>query len=230
MGKHKRLSNPHRWSNTLQSGQAYAVTADGTVVACDVTHDLKFSLIAGETPDFGKHYLVESASGDLLQVVRIEEDFSVTDRFVVYILEANPIEYEEPIFCYRTADEESFKQLEFAYEWVELDSLGDDMLFLGLNCSMAFSAASYPGCKGNCIYFTDDGGRHTVLARETAYGDPQELRDEEMDEEERRLLHQSIGSYDIGIFDMRTKSIYRCEEMKGRCFPIPPVWIVPNPW
>ena len=42
------------------------------------------------------------------------------------------------------------------YEWVNVDSLGDQALFLGGNSSVSLSASSFNGCKVNCIYFTDD--------------------------------------------------------------------------
>ncbi|XP_022140734.1 F-box protein SKIP23 [Momordica charantia] len=40
-------------------------------------------------------------------------------------------------------------------KWVEVDDLGDTMLFLAENCSFSASASSLSGCKGNCIFFTD---------------------------------------------------------------------------
>ena len=42
------------------------------------------------------------------------------------------------------------------YDWVNVDSLGDQALFAGDNSSMSLSASSFNGCKANCIYFTDD--------------------------------------------------------------------------
>lgn len=38
--------------------------------------------------------------------------------------------------------------------WVPVDSLGDQVLFLGDDCSLSVSARDFEGCKGNCIYFT----------------------------------------------------------------------------
>ena len=42
------------------------------------------------------------------------------------------------------------------YKWVNVDSLGDQALFVGDNSSMSLFASSFNGCKANCIYFTDD--------------------------------------------------------------------------
>ncbi|PIA63441.1 hypothetical protein AQUCO_00201052v1 [Aquilegia coerulea] len=41
-------------------------------------------------------------------------------------------------------------------KWVQVQSLGDQMLFLGQNSSVSVSATGIPGFKGSCIYFTDD--------------------------------------------------------------------------
>ena len=39
--------------------------------------------------------------------------------------------------------------------WYQVQSLGDDVLFLGLNSPLAISSHDYPVYKRNCIYFTD---------------------------------------------------------------------------
>ncbi|PON49969.1 F-box domain containing protein [Parasponia andersonii] len=39
--------------------------------------------------------------------------------------------------------------------WVELQSLDDQILFLGEDCSFSVSAHNFGGCKGNCIIYTD---------------------------------------------------------------------------
>ncbi|XP_058217554.1 F-box protein At2g26160 [Rhododendron vialii] len=45
---------------------------------------------------------------------------------------------------------------QFAKEWVEINSLGDDALFLGDNYSLSVTASNFPGCQANCVYYTDD--------------------------------------------------------------------------
>ena len=39
--------------------------------------------------------------------------------------------------------------------WYQVQSLSDDVLFLGLNSSLAISSHDYLVYKRNCIYFTD---------------------------------------------------------------------------
>ncbi|KAM7268803.1 hypothetical protein ACFE04_010969 [Oxalis oulophora] len=45
---------------------------------------------------------------------------------------------------------------EFEYEFIEVETLGNQALFLGRNASFSLSATSTNWCRGNCIYFTDD--------------------------------------------------------------------------
>ena len=42
--------------------------------------------------------------------------------------------------------------------WVKVKNLGDQVFFLGKDSSFSVSATEYSGCKGNCIYFTDENG------------------------------------------------------------------------
>ncbi|XP_062077217.1 F-box protein SKIP23-like [Humulus lupulus] len=39
--------------------------------------------------------------------------------------------------------------------WVEIESLGDQILFLGEDCSYITSAKNFSGCRGNCIIYCD---------------------------------------------------------------------------
>ena len=91
-----------------------------------------------------KCYLVECGR-DLLLVVRSfnrvgvegQRDVAVTKGFEVFRLEMGG-----------DCDGESSS--------MELKSLGDKTLFLGLNRSIALLCDECPGFRGNCIYFLDD--------------------------------------------------------------------------
>ena len=37
-----------------------------------------------------------------------------------------------------------------------VNNLGDQVFFLGKDSSFSVSATEFSGCKGNCIYFTDE--------------------------------------------------------------------------
>ncbi|KAH0994319.1 hypothetical protein GBA52_018183 [Prunus armeniaca] len=103
-------------------------------------------------------YVVKSTKGDLLHVVRFcelkKEDGSsssssssssrgeyITTHFMVF--KVPPFNDEE---C------ESYE----SGEYVELESLGDEALFVGDNYSVSVLASKFGGCQPNCIYFTDD--------------------------------------------------------------------------
>lgn len=40
--------------------------------------------------------------------------------------------------------------------WALVKNLGDQVFFLGKDSSFSVSATEFSGCKGNCVYFTDD--------------------------------------------------------------------------
>ncbi|PIA48051.1 hypothetical protein AQUCO_01400561v1 [Aquilegia coerulea] len=79
-------------------------------------------------------YLIES-SGDLLKFVRFVDgkEPSKTILFKVFKLD--------------------FKEK----EWLKVETLGDRALFVGLNYSFSVCTSDFPGCKRNCVYYTDDG-------------------------------------------------------------------------
>ena len=117
-----------------------------------------------------KKYLVECA-GDLLQVNRVIEGSPGRDPA------PDPPNNEEDInsnsddsevdeeaahdLSYSTGTFKVFKLLldpsgEKETDWVEVNDLHGRALFLGDNASMSINAFDFPGCKPNCIYYTDD--------------------------------------------------------------------------
>lgn len=51
--------------------------------------------------------------------------------------------------------------------WIEVKSLGDQAFFLAMDCSFSVSAQELAGCKGNCIYFTDQNDLNLALREVT---------------------------------------------------------------
>ncbi|KAL6493003.1 hypothetical protein OROGR_032762 [Orobanche gracilis] len=87
-------------------------------------------------------------------------------------------------------------------ELEEIDSLKDEVLFVGDNESLCLSSAEFPGCKSDCVYFTDDRT---------------EARDE-----------PRSGARDIGVFNMKDGCVERfeCVESEGsRGIWPPPIWV-----
>ncbi|PWA96455.1 hypothetical protein CTI12_AA039330 [Artemisia annua] len=87
-------------------------------------------------------------------------------------------------------------------KWVAVKDLGDRMLFLGDNCGFSASAKDFPGCKGNCVFFTgqsreDDG---------------------------------AMKSRGVSVFDLETGNIGAIPNNSGysQLFWPPPAWLHPN--
>ncbi|KAK1321418.1 hypothetical protein QJS10_CPA03g01115 [Acorus calamus] len=93
-----------------------------------------------------------------------------------------------------------FELDETTTKWNETKSLGDGMLFLGLNASMWLPSSNFKECKGNSIYFTDDSSyniRHPILREDSG------------------IFHLEDGSFG-SIYGDGMKRLY-------------PNWVVPNP-
>ncbi|KAI5315166.1 PREDICTED: F-box [Prunus dulcis] len=134
----------------LFKGQFYAVDGTGRTVIVGLHSNL--NVVAN--PVFGgdKKFLVES-SGELLVVdmylsMAPETDLDVDDEIIQ--LQFNGCLTE------RTVRFKVFKLDREGKRLVELKSLGDRVLFLGDDCTFSASASELSGCKGNCIFFTDN--------------------------------------------------------------------------
>lgn len=136
-----------------------------------------------------RSYLVE-ASGDLLLVERFIGEF-VNEVGV-------PTQWEDK---YKTLLFQVYKLDSSMKKWEEVESLGDQVLFLGANQSKCVSIRDIPVCESNSIYFTDDSWD--------------------------RINEHNIR-YDLGVFNMEDKSIksyYQCHLLTEP----PPFWIDPEP-
>ena len=86
------------------------------------------------------------------------------------------------------------------YDWVNVDNLGDQALFVG-DTSMSLSASSFNGCKANCIYFTDDNV-------------------------DCYLNCLNGGGYDMGVFSMENGTMKQHYRGKSLSSFAPPVWYI----
>ncbi|XP_059652723.1 putative F-box protein At4g17565 [Cornus florida] len=148
-------------------------------------------------------YIVES-KGDLLLIVRYIGNHVRWDGVVVH--EADLLDEENQCWIcpYLTKLFHVYKLHFGQKKWVQVASLGDDLvLFLGRNQSVSHSAKSFPSCKGNSIYFTDDY-YSDVLAENDMYG------------------------HDTGRFDMENQSIELIDEDDWEKIQAAPIWVVPN--
>ncbi|PIA63466.1 hypothetical protein AQUCO_00201069v1 [Aquilegia coerulea] len=183
-------------------GMLYGLTRANGLVKFELTHDLKQPLahtvlnvhpMSRPTDARFKgvfSYLVESC-GELLMVYRYgnplfyeTKSLHVTEKFSVYKLDQST----EP------------------FQWIQLQSLGDQMLFVGRSSSMSFSATGIPGFNGNCIYFTDDVWPYFFNGDVVRY-----------------------RNSDNGVFyldDEHIESFFKTDDTYS--FNLAPVWVTPN--
>ncbi|CAK9153931.1 unnamed protein product [Ilex paraguariensis] len=178
----------------------YAVDDTGQTVVVDVGLPPSVSVVAHSVFGGDKKVLVESCGNLLLVDVYLsvgpEDDLGYVEEF----------EFYEQFDCYiseRTVRFRVFALDRSGEKWVEVESLGDRMLFLGDNCTFSASASDFPGFRGNCIFFADQffySGR----------------------EEEGVLKSRGIG-----VFDLETGSIGPLADYSGysELFWPPPAWV-----
>ncbi|KAM3746143.1 hypothetical protein ACB098_06G181000 [Castanea mollissima] len=88
---------------------------------------------------------------------------------------------------------------------VKVESLMDQVVFLGGNQSMSLSSHDFSECISNSIYFPDD-------------------RWSEMD------VDYLYGGHDFGLFNLDDEEIRPIYHFNLEKFDPPPFWITPNPW
>ncbi|KAK3013443.1 hypothetical protein RJ639_009361 [Escallonia herrerae] len=95
--------------------------------------------------DISTIHLVESIQGDLLMVQRFTE--------------LNENQEPADVFKCKTVDCKVFKLLRSddlaRLTWVQIESIGDQALFLGDNHAVCVSTSEFPGCTPNSIYYTE---------------------------------------------------------------------------
>lgn len=173
----------------------YAVDKGGDIAICDVS---------GDTPRVSIIQTPQQFSGDMQYLVSSEDDLLLVTRYLGLEFDFDP---HQPRLVYRTTRFEVCRLDWSGPQWKRVRSLGDKVLFIGQNSSFALSASDYPGCSGDCIYYTDDYS-------ETNYDDV-------------------CGEHDLGIFKLRDGGIeslpcYPCNLHYPLQWP-PPLWVAPNP-
>lgn len=177
-------------------GLFYAVNKYGAVAVCDLHGaSVKVSIVQ----------LPRQYDGDMQYLVNSGEELLLVTRSLD--LEYNNVEYYLTL-GYRTVRFEVFRMNWSRPQWEGVVSLGDRMLFIGENSSLSLSASDFPGCVGNCIYYTDD---YCESNNDGVFGD-----------------------YDLGIFKLWDGSIeplpcYPRNSHSHLHWP-PPLWVTPNPF
>ncbi|KAL6654842.1 hypothetical protein ACP70R_008307 [Stipagrostis hirtigluma subsp. patula] len=180
------------------NGLLYAVTGTAGIDAFDLTGP---TVVRKVIMDDIKNYvfehvfIVQAPSGDLLQVWR-EQDVAVGDNADEDAPGRNPSEITK-----ETRKIMLYKVDMAAKELVEVNSLHEHMLFLGLSQSHCLSAEECPQLKGNHVYLTDD---------------------------DRIIAWWKSSCRDIGVFNLEDKSMEEIVSPRCWCSWPAPIWIAPS--
>ncbi|XP_024161660.1 F-box protein SKIP23 isoform X1 [Rosa chinensis] len=182
----------------LFKGQFYAVDGTGRTVVVGLDSNNP-SLAANPVYGGDKKFLVESR-GELLVVdmyLSTDQEVDWDDDDEVSQVQLDGCIYE------RTVKFKVYKMDEAAQKLVQMKSLGDRVLFLGDDCTFSASASELSGCKGNCIYFTDN----------FFYTSGEE--------------EGTFKGRDIGVFDLDNGTIAPLSDYpeSSKLFWPPPVWL-----
>lgn len=181
----------------FHKGKLHALKCNGSVIVFDnIGPNAKVTEIAKppHTVLEFQLYLVESSRGELIMVERVSRPIRKEGS-------------ESSHWFARTLGFRVYKHHLINSSWFPVNNLEDDMLFVGYNSSFSISSSShgFPGCNGNCIYFTDN-----------------------LDVHQDKGIR---GGLDIGVYNLKTR---RIKQLPGfKCDPAdhvwpPPIWVTPS--
>ncbi|PIA39821.1 hypothetical protein AQUCO_02600349v1 [Aquilegia coerulea] len=178
---------------TIYQGKFYTVRSSGQVFVVEGMENLcptiKSFIRSPTHLASDKYYLVESL-GKLLLVTRSRYEPEVDCDLLEE--DSDPISYETTSFTVYRLDFNGPK-------WVEVSNLGKDRaLFVGFNQSFSLKTSDFPGCKGNCIYFTDDYVDH--------------------------CLEEPVGGHDIGVYNLASGIVQKCYPTDALVIKPSPIW------
>ncbi|KAM7257618.1 hypothetical protein ACFE04_013359 [Oxalis oulophora] len=161
----------------------YVCTMDGHLVHSVQVDQLGRNILKHYVWRYPQKYLVESA-GELLLVYRkFGGSFHDDDETSEIIYMTTSFEVVRCIHKFATNGKIDF-------DFVKVDTLDDQALFVGDNASLSLAATSLNGCREDCIYFTDDSNDFYAATK-------------------------NGGGYDMGIYNLRDGTIeqhYKGEE------------------
>ncbi|KAL5697684.1 hypothetical protein ACHQM5_028803 [Ranunculus cassubicifolius] len=173
----------------------YALQTEGHILVCDLNGPSPNIRSIGKAKKIygDKKYLVKSSIG-LLQVRR-EIEYDSDDDSEEWDPETLTNDYPTTF--------EVFNYDPIMDNWEAVNSLDGRVLFVGDNSSLCLSISDMPGCKPNCIYFTDD--YHA-----------------------RYFGHDSLGPSDVGVFDLEDWSNEAMYPTDSKTFVLAPIFIQPT--
>lgn len=175
-------------------GSFYAVDKYGTIMVCDLRgYTPKISIV--ETP--------RQLGGDMQYLVGLGDELLLVTRYLDLELDFEPSRQN---LIFRTNRFEVFRLDASGLQWERILNLGDNMIFVGENSSLSFSASDFPGCTGNCVYYTDDYS----YTNDGVFIEP------------------DLGIYRLSDGSIEPLPCYPANSFYGLQWP-PPIWITPNP-
>jgi Protein of unknown function (DUF295) len=172
---------------TVYRGLLYAVQFNGSLLAMELKYpsEKPTFVVKGTQRRILRNYIVESVSGELLLIRRLRRYVSgrsdETSGFTVCKLAENHDKLAEST-------------------WEEIESLGDQTLFVGYNGARCFNSRLYPGIEKNCIYFAHDF---------------------------RNEPPKFSGDRNVGVYFMKDKRIEYFEDISSARSQVAAVWFSP---
>ncbi|KAM7266769.1 hypothetical protein ACFE04_008935 [Oxalis oulophora] len=183
-----QLPSQMYWDVAYYRNKFYTIGGDCQVYVCEFQQGrppkaTSIAVVPEWVNVFCRYYLVES-SGGLLLVCRQFYASAYTDPLTKYF---NILKLE------KTKNDQDDK-----YELVEIESLGDEAIFVGDSASFSFSTSGVKGFKANHIYFTDDVS--------TMY------------------LEENLGGSDMGAYNFEDDTIDRLYDGQSFSHFCTPLW------
>ncbi|CAN1307751.1 F-box protein SKIP23 [Linum perenne] len=184
--------NRNRFKDVIfHKGELLGVDSTGELLGVDSTGRLVIAATGSSHGFRGEKFLVHSINGELLLVDKCtQNDWGVVN----FNFNFGP----PRLNAYKLNEEEK--------TWVEIQSLGDTVLFLGDESAFSVSSSDLHGCTTrNCIFFTDTPSRICPS--------------EEMD-----------ALYGMNVFDLQSGEVTplkNCDNYSKLLWP-PPAWLSPS--
>ncbi|XP_060199887.1 F-box protein SKIP23-like [Lycium barbarum] len=176
-------------------GLFYAVHKSGEIAVCD---------LSGGSPSVSFIETPRQIGSDMQYLVKTNDELLLVTRFLELDIDAA---YHQLDVVYKTVEFRVFRLDLDGPKWEIMNSLGDNMLFLGENSSLALLASDFPGCEGNRIYFTDD---YCEANYDGVNG------------------NHDLGYYNLEDGSIEALSCYPRNSHSMLRWP-PPIWFTPNP-
>ena len=194
--------------------QVYVLASDASVEVWDFRSSFPTKIMSIDKPStlqkvVGNSFFIHNLSPKFY-LVKTSTDFLFIKRFIGDYVNAEGLVVDEDYVLYNSEICPYRTKLFYVYRlnfrqntWEQVESLNDQVVFLGGNQSISLSSHDLLECIPDSIYFTDD-------------------RWDEMD------VDDSYGGHDIGFFNLDDQSIKPYYHLNLARIDPPSFWITPN--